>query len=907
MLLSSTLTRHQQPDVFIAIHSHDRTNLPEYGMLKPIKTHIYLHRIAQPRSTYTRSAAAESTLHMHDPHTPLFDFDSATSVDTPLSHELNQGLQTFFGLSGFRAGQQRVIERVMHGRSTLALMPTGAGKSLCYQLPALLLPYATVVISPLIALMKDQIDGLPPAVREYSTLINSSLDWSAIRDRLHDLAAGRYKLVYVAPERLRQRQFLAALQQVGLSLFVVDEAHCVSLWGQSFRPDYLFIREALATLGSPPVLALTATAAPQTEREILAQLGQLEVVRTNVFRPNLQLEVLRLPNKDTLRATIEQWCATIDGSIIIYVRSRAGCEELAERLRLAGMNAEAYHAQCPDRDAIQDRFMCGETRIIAATIAFGMGVDKPDVRAVIHANLSKSLDDYTQEAGRAGRDGLPARCILLYTSYDKIQLARWLADEAFSIDELRDVYRVVRRAVGQHTNIVSLTELQNQSGIDETRLRVGLGMLERVGVLKRHFDAPRIIRIMAGHTTPHDSTIAQQLQPLGLAARSQEWSIYELAERLQQPLYAVEPWLLQWQQAGLLTYDGLARDVTLELLEPPAHTAEHMQTLLFEYHAVQQQRLEAIADYAQKQRRCRHRTMAAHFGQRLEPCRTACDICLQGRANEAPAIQTQPTFSQPLKWGTQPLQAHHQAIVDAVANQSAQLSSRDLAHILTGSRGYGDHPAFGVLASRSFDSIRAEIDVLVEAGQLAYRGSLLVVAAPPTSQAPAQIILETLTRLPKGLGRSGLARLLKGAASAPIDATQSPDHGRLTHLSLEEIKQNIEQLITQGFLERTDHPRYPLLVLTPNGKQHLHSLSTSPVTLPATPAPDPQLLERLKQWRSIEADRLGMPRYIIFPDTVLYDLAAYQPMTHAELEAIKGIGPHKIERWGDQLLQLLKN
>ncbi len=858
-------------------------------------------------------------MHLDDPETQLFDFDAASADDQLLSIELNRALTAHFGLPGFRAGQQRVIERVMQGRSTLALMPTGAGKSLCYQLPALLLPHATVVISPLIALMKDQIDGLPPAVREQSTLINSSLEWSEIRQRLRDLAAGRYKMVYVAPERLRQRQFLAALQNVGISLFVVDEAHCVSLWGLSFRPDYLFIREALQTLGNPPTLALTATASPITEREILQHLGDLEVVRTNVFRPNLQLEVIRAANHSVRQAVAEELCATIDGSIIVYVRSRAGCERLAERLRQLGIEAEAYHAQCPDRDAIQDRFMRGETRVIAATIAFGMGVDKPDVRAVIHMNLPKSLDDYAQEAGRAGRDGLPARCILLYTSSDKGQLTTWMQEEAFTLEELRDLYRVLLQQLGQQQNLVALEVLAQHSGLEDTRLRVALGMLERTELLRRHFDAPRVVRLARGQAPLNDPQALAFCSQLELTTRIQEWSLYDLAPVLNLPLSAIEAQLLAWHQAGWIEYDGVARELLLELLPAPQDTPQRIQRLLQEYRSAQNQRIDAIGDYARHTKRCRHRMLAAHFGQRLQPCGDACDICARGRAVEAPPLNqphTLPLTPAASTWGIQPLLDHHRIIIEAVRSHPGTLSSRDLAHILTGSRGYGDHPLYGALGNRSFDSVRAEIDVLVEAGQLAYRGATLIATADQAStidSEPVLTVLRSLTRLPFGLGRTGLARLLKGASSAAVGPQRSPDHGALSQLAINTIEDIIEALVTAGLVARDERDRMRLLHITPVGEAALeqpeqlptlHVKPTSTLTQ-AAQQPDLQLLERLKEWRASEAEAISKPRYIIFPDSVLWDIAVFQPTTHAELSAIKGVGPQKLAQWGDAVLQII--
>ncbi|NJM06626.1 ATP-dependent DNA helicase RecQ [Candidatus Gracilibacteria bacterium] len=357
--------------------------------------------------------------------------------EAALPEEAHEVLRDHFGFSAFRPNQTRVIASVLSGKATLAIMPTGAGKSLTYQIPALLLPQATVVVSPLIALMKDQIESLPTTLRERATVINSSISGAEMASRLRDIAAGRYKLVYIAPERLRQRAFLHALKRSGVSLFVVDEAHCVSLWGLSFRPDYLFIRDAFAELGSPPLLALTATASDGTQAEIRTYLGAAELVSASVFRPNLYVQVQRAGNREEKDQAIVELCRRIAGAIIVYARARQTCEELAELLRRNDIQAEHYHAQVSDRDAVQERFMRGQTRVLVATVAFGMGIDKADIRAIIHFNLPQSIEAYFQEAGRAGRDGQPARCIMLYAASDKARLTSWLQEEALTRAQLR--------------------------------------------------------------------------------------------------------------------------------------------------------------------------------------------------------------------------------------------------------------------------------------------------------------------------------------------------------------------------------------------------------------------------------------------------------------------------------------
>src|SRR5436309_9771951 len=335
--------------------------------------------------------------------------------------DLSLLLRERFGFEVFRPAQKQVIDKVIAGENVLAVMPTGSGKSLCYQLPALALPGLTLVVSPLIALMKDQVDqlsrlGLP------ATVINSTVSREQQRSRLEQALAGRIKLLFVAPERFQNDEFRARLAQSRVSLFAVDEAHCISLWGHDFRPDYLRLRPVISSLKSPPVLALTATATPAVRRDILTQLGieNATQVVSGFDRPNLYLEVREVATSlEKIRAITElsRWAAVG----IVYAGTRKNVEEIYANLRRAGIEAAAYHAglALTDRKAIQERFMHASECVIVATNAFGMGIDHSQVRFVVHADIPDSVEAYYQEIGRAGRDGNPARCLLLFNYADK--------------------------------------------------------------------------------------------------------------------------------------------------------------------------------------------------------------------------------------------------------------------------------------------------------------------------------------------------------------------------------------------------------------------------------------------------------------------------------------------------------
>ncbi len=344
-------------------------------------------------------------------------------------HAIDQTLQDVFGLERFRPGQREIIEKLIEGSPALAVFPTGGGKSLCYQLTALHLDGLTVVVSPLLALMKDQIDFLVGRGIAAARL-DSTLEPEEVRSVYDALRASRLKLLYVAPERFANEGFRQMLERQRLSLFVVDEAHCISEWGHNFRPDYLRLARLSQQLGVRRVLALTATATPEVGRDICSAFDIVEdaYVNTGFYRANLTLRVSDCSSLDRQAVLEEHLKSRPRGATIVYVTLRSTAEAVAERLVEIGFPALCYHAGL-DRDArqsIQDRFMASPDAIVVATIAFGMGIDKSDIRYVYHFNLPKGLESYSQEIGRAGRDGEPSTCELLANADDVIVLENFV-------------------------------------------------------------------------------------------------------------------------------------------------------------------------------------------------------------------------------------------------------------------------------------------------------------------------------------------------------------------------------------------------------------------------------------------------------------------------------------------------
>ena len=361
--------------------------------------------------------------------------------------KLSKLLCGVFGVERLRDGQQQVIDSVLDGKDTLAIMPTGSGKSLCYQIPARMLDGTKVVVSPLISLMKDQLEKLE-SLGIRSAQVNSSLNREQEAAALEGIRNTFHEIVFCTPERLSNPDFLNVLRQVKSALVVIDEAHCISQWGHAFRPAYLEMAASIDALGKPPVLALTATATDDVVSDNGKQLGcsRLSVVNTGIFRPNLHYSVVQVTNNAERHTRARELVQGFEGVGIVYAATVKAAEEMHDALEAAGESVTIYHGKLAanERKANQDLFMNGERRIMVATNAFGMGIDKPDTRFVIHLQLPANLEAYYQESGRAGRDGLNAECTLLYFQDDKRLQQFFLVKHYPTSNDLKMIYEIVR-------------------------------------------------------------------------------------------------------------------------------------------------------------------------------------------------------------------------------------------------------------------------------------------------------------------------------------------------------------------------------------------------------------------------------------------------------------------------------
>lgn len=617
--------------------------------------------------------------------------ENSEPIRTQSESNILAELKRFFGYDSLRPGQKDVIGAVVDGRHCLAVMPTGCGKSLCFQLPALMREGLAVVVSPLIALMKDQVDDLGRR-GILAAALNSSISAESQDEVMAKAVSGALKFLYVAPERLRVASFAELLPRLNPTLFVIDEAHCISEWGHDFRPDYLKIGRAITACGAKQIVAMTATATPDVQRDIVRQLGlgSMHTYVTGFERPNLSFTVTKVSGDGERESRLIELFSEIEGSAIVYAASRKKAEEAADLLVARGIKARAYHAgmEHDDRIAVQDAFMKGDIRAIAATNAFGMGIDKSDIRLVVHYQMPGSIEAYYQEAGRAGRDGKPSCCELLFTFADKHIQEFFIDGSNPSLSVIRGVYGAL---LGEHTDMVELSARSLAARVGEASdfaAASALSILERMDVIERCGAGEALGRIDIREffflNPPKEGAAKRRrlwqwirVESGDGDRRSFDVSVDVIAKELAFDVDSVSRGLRALADDGLIDWRPPFRGravVIRKRLKPESLPID--EAALKEKRRRDERKLSAMINYATSEG-CRQSHIVHYFGGTSKDC-AVCDIC-RGEIRTGP--------KKP-------------------ATESAVLFEKLRAWRLDQSRHNGV-PAFCILSDRSISSIAA--------------------------------------------------------------------------------------------------------------------------------------------------------------------------------------------------------
>ena len=626
-------------------------------------------------------------------------------------------LRTVFGFSAFREGQEAVVNRLLDGRSVVAIFPTGAGKSMCYQLPALMLDGLTLVISPLIALMKDQIDFLVgkgiPAAR-----LDSSVEAAEARQTYADLYSGKLKLLYVAPERLGSERFLQTLRRANLSMLAVDEAHCISEWGHNFRPDYLKLAKLAGELNVGRVLALTATATPAVADQIAAAFNVAggDVVRTDFHRPNLNLRVSPVSADERVALLRERVTSRPRGPTIVYVTLQRTAEDVARALADdAGPPARCYHAGlgAEERHAVQDWFMASADAIVVATIAFGMGIDKSDIRYVYHYNLPKTLENYAQEIGRAGRDGNASTCELLACGDDVTVLENFTFGDTPTRPAVASLLREVL-GLGEVFD-VSTYELSGTHDIRPLVVETVLTYLELDGIIETtgpfyseyKFQPARSSAEILARFDERRVRFLKQI--FAQAEKGRTWfklDVLRVAAATGEPREKVVAALNYLEEQGdlVLQVAGVRQGYRLkQAVDDFDALADTLAARFADREQRDEQRLRQVTDFAEYPG-CRTRFLLRYFGEDLPSDCGHCDTCEGVRAGEVPRSPARPLTDRDAAMLRELRSERHNALA----------SPRQVARFLCGlpsplasRERLGRHKWFGALAHVPFRDVLA--------------------------------------------------------------------------------------------------------------------------------------------------------------------------------------------------------
>ncbi len=766
-------------------------------------------------------------------------------MERPTFDAAREVLRAHFGYREFRPGQDDIIRAIVDGHDTIAVMPTGGGKSICYQVPAMLHAGLTIVVSPLISLMQDQVDSLARA-RIRGTFINSMLDYRETVERIDKARHGWYKLMYVAPERFESVAFLEAMRGIRVSMFAVDEAHCISEWGHDFRPSYMKLREAIDHLGRPQIVALTATATPDVREDIRTQLAlEHPVLIVRGFdRPNLSFRVQRDGNK---REAVLRLASTGETGIV-YAGTRNTVEELARMLVRHGVKAEAYHAGLPDtqRREVQERFMRSETPVIVATTAFGMGIDKSDVRFVVHHDMPGTIEQYYQEAGRAGRDGKPSTCTLLHHAADRGLPEFFIKSAHPDRTLIQNAYAALHNAAGTevgqyYAGLVSHTPetlAPLLGNVSTAAVRSALDVLEHAGYIRRIsarygqstirylLDHERMQRWMIESAPADQQRIMYDvLRTVGGAGFHDAVTIAidDIAHKAELSEDDILMGLRRLHEAGVIDFHtgrstgGIALPGTRVAARDLQIDMQRLQRRMKH----QLEKLQAMERYILGSA-CRRNLILEYFEETdiRGTCGT-CDTCQSGRA-------VLPVESD------DPFERHHLTILRCTAELGGKFGRTTVADVLRGAK---------VRRVEQFRLDRAT-------------------AFAKLKEVPKQTILEVM-----------------------------------------------DTLIGLGLLARTDS-LHPALHVTSMGMQKLGGpvpVLDLPHPSEATGAvKDPVLYESLRAVRRKAAARHNMPSHVLVPDAVLRRVVELRPDDEDALLAIEGMGPVTVKRCGRELLAAIR-